>query len=81
MNDQSVPPLIDRHTHLEGALDPAWVRREADRRGLALPASLEALWSGQAVPFNGFIEAFLYGASLLDTREAVREGVGDETAT
>jgi adenosine deaminase len=75
MNDQSVPPLIDRHTHLEGALDPTWVRREADRRGLDLPASLEALWSGQAVPFNGFIEAFLYGASMLDTREAVCEAV------
>jgi len=68
-------PLIDRHTHLEGSLDPAWVRAEARRRGLGLPASLEALWSGGAVPFDGFIEAFLYGASLLDTHEAVREAV------
>jgi adenosine deaminase len=68
-------PLIDRHTHLEGSLDPAWVRREADRRGLVLPASLEALWSGQALPFEGFIEAFLFGAGLLDSREAVREAV------
>lgn len=68
-----VHPLIDRHTHLEGALDPAWVRRESNRRGLGLPASLEALWSGQAVPFDGFIEAFLFGAALLDSREAVRE--------
>ena len=70
-----VHPLIDRHTHLEGGLDPGWVRVEAARRGLGLPASLEALWSGGAVPFDGFIEAFLYGASLLDSREAVREAV------
>ena len=73
MNDPSAPPLIDRHTHLEGALDSAWVRREAGRRGLALPASLETLWSGGAVPFAGFIDAFLFGASLLNSREAVRE--------
>ncbi len=66
-------PLVDRHTHLEGALDPAWVRREAERRGLALPGPLEALWGGGAVPFEGFIEAFLFGASLLDSRAAVRQ--------
>ncbi len=71
----SHPPLIDRHTHLEGGLDPAWVRRESARRSLALPASLEALWSGEALPFEGFIEAFLFGAALLDSREAVREAV------
>lgn len=68
-------PLVDRHTHLEGALDPAWVRNEAERRGLALPGPLEALWSGAAVPFEGFIEAFLFGAMLLDSREAVHEAV------
>ena len=68
-------PLVDRHTHLEGALDPAWVRDEARRRGLGLPASLETLWAGRAVPFDGFIEAFLYGAALLDSREAVREAL------
>ncbi|MFZ1375805.1 MAG: amidohydrolase family protein [Geothrix sp.] len=69
------PPLIDRHTHLEGSLDPRWVRAEARRRGLLLPPSLEALWSGQAQSFDGFIEAFLFGAALLDSREAVREAV------
>jgi adenosine deaminase len=66
-------PLVDRHTHLEGALDPAWVRGEAERRGLALPASLVALWNGAALPFQGFIEAFLFGASLLDSCETVRQ--------
>jgi len=71
----TVHPLIDRHTHLEGSLDPAWVKREADRRGLNLPANLDALWSGSAVPFEGFIEAFLFGAALLDSRDAVREAV------
>lgn len=68
-------PRVDRHTHLEGALDPAWVRAEAGRRGLALPPPLEALWHGSAVPFQGFIEAFLFGAMLLDSRDAVREAV------
>ncbi len=75
MNGPFVPPLIDRHTHLEGSLDPDWVRLESERRGLGLPASLETLWSGSPVPFEGFIEAFLFGASLLDSREAVREAV------
>lgn len=73
MNDPSVPPLIDRHTHLEGGLDPAWVRRQADLRGLSLPGSLETLWSGAVVPFEQFIEAFLFGGALLDSRKAVRE--------
>jgi adenosine deaminase len=40
---------------------------------LNLPASLETLWSGKVVPFERFIEAFLFGATLMDTREAVRE--------
>ncbi|HEY3400526.1 MAG TPA: hypothetical protein VGK03_07825 [Geothrix sp.] len=75
MNDPSSHPLVDRHTHLEGSLDPAWVRSEAERRGLALPGPLESLWSGAAVPFEGFIEAFLFEATLLDSREAVREAV------
>jgi len=75
VNDPSIHPLIDRHTHLEGSLDPAWVRSEAEHRGLTLPGPLEALWSGAAVPFEGFIEAFLFGAALLDSREAVREAV------
>lgn len=75
MSRSALPPLIDRHTHLEGALEPAWVRKEAARRGRSLPGSLEALWSGAAVPFEGFIEAFLFGAGLLDSREAVCEAV------
>lgn len=73
MNGPSVRPLIDRHTHLEGALDPAWVRAEAAYRDLRLPDCLESLWSGVAVPFEQFIEAFLFGAALLGSREAVRE--------
>ncbi len=66
-------PLIDRHTHLEGALAPAWVQVEAARRGLSIPASLETLWSGGRVSFDGFIAAFLFGAGLLDSQAAVRE--------
>ena len=68
-------PLVDRQTHLEGALDPVWVRAEAARRGLIPPPDLEALWTGAAVPFQGFITAFLFGAALLDRREAVRDAV------
>ncbi len=66
---------VDRHCHLEGSLDPAWVRAEADTRGLTLPASLEALWRGEAVAFEAFIEAFLFGSRLLDSRAAIREAV------
>ncbi|HJW08124.1 MAG TPA: hypothetical protein VJ483_00725 [Holophagaceae bacterium] len=67
--------LIDRHTHLEGALDPDWVRRECARRGLVLPESLERLWRGEGVPFEGFIEAFLFGSRLLDSEGAILEAV------
>jgi len=68
--------LIDRHCHLEGSLDPAWVRSESERRGLALPAPLEALWRGEAVAFEAFIEAFLFGSKLLDSEGAIRAAVG-----
>lgn len=67
--------LIDRHCHLEGSLDPVWVRAEAARRGLALPASLDALWRGEAAPFEAFIEAFLFSAKLLDSEAAIRAAV------
>jgi adenosine deaminase len=33
------------------------------------------LWSGQVAPFPSFIEAFLFGASLLDSALAIREAV------
>lgn len=66
---------IDRHVHLEGSLDPAWVRTEASRRGLGIPASLEAFWRREAQPFDAFIEAFLFGAGLLDSAAAVAAAV------
>lgn len=67
--------LIDRHCHLEGSLDPAWVRTESFRRGLSLPGSLESLWRGEPVAFEAFIEAFLFGSRLLDSEAAVKEAV------
>ena len=73
MDPTSAPPLIDRHTHLEGSLDPDWVRGKAAHLSLAVPPSLETLWSGAAAPFEAFIEAFLFGAALLTTREDIRE--------
>ena len=66
---------VDRHTHLEGSLDPAWVRRMALAAGQVPPPTLEALWRHEPVPFEGFIEAFLYGCGLLRSAEAVREAV------
>lgn len=51
------------------------MRAESDGRGLALPASLEALWRGEAVPFEAFIEAFLFGSRLLDSEVAIRAAV------
>ena len=68
-------PAIDRHTHLEGSLDPRWVRRTAERRQLVIPPGLDALWRGERVAFESFIEAFLFGAGLLDSREAVAGAV------
>ena len=68
-------PGIDRHAHLEGGLDPRWVRDRARERGLAAPAPLEALWRGEAVPFEGFIEAFFFGCRFLCDAEAVRDAV------
>lgn len=68
-------PGIDRHAHLEGGLDPRWVRDRARERGLAAPAPLEALWRGEAVPFEGFIEAFFFGCRFLCNGDAVRDAV------
>ncbi len=73
-------PLIDRHVHLEGGLDPAWVRGEAALRDVALPSSLEALWRGEVQPFEAFIEAFLFGAQLLNSEAAVTAAVEAITA-
>ena len=69
-------PCIDRHVHLEGGLDPAWVRSQAEAARQQIPASLEALWRGEAQPFPGFIEAFLFSSGFLRGREAVRLALG-----
>ena len=44
---------VDRHTHLEGSLDPAWVRQRALEQGQTAPPALEALWRHEPVPFEG----------------------------
>jgi adenosine deaminase len=49
---------------------------QADLAGLQVPASLAALWRGEAQPFAGFIESFLFGSSFLSNREAVRQALG-----
>lgn len=68
-------PGIDRHVHLEGGLDQSWIRRQADAAGLRVPASLEGFWRGEAQPFSGFIEAFLFSSGFLHDREAVRSAL------
>ena len=69
------PARVDRHTHLEGSLDPGWVRRQAAATGQTPPRALEALWRNEAVPFEGFIEAFFFGCGFLRSAEAVQEAI------
>jgi len=71
--NQVLPPSVDKHTHLEGSLDPAWVRSEAQREGIALAPTLEALWRGETVPFEGFIPAFFCSCGFLRGAEAAQE--------
>lgn len=67
------PPPVDRHTHLEGSLDPAWVRAQAAREGKVPPETLEALWRRETIPFEGFIPAFFFSCGFLRSAEAARE--------
>ncbi|HWQ10912.1 MAG TPA: hypothetical protein VN436_17445 [Holophaga sp.] len=69
------PPSVDRHVHLEGSLDPAWVRARADERGRQVPAALEALWRREVVGFDAFIEAFFFACTFIRGEEVVRETV------
>jgi adenosine deaminase len=64
---------VDRHTHLEGSLDPAWVRAQAAREGKVPPETLEALWRRETIPFEGFIPAFFFSCGFLRSAEAARE--------
>jgi adenosine deaminase len=63
---------IDRHAHLEGSLDPSWVSARAG----GAPDSLEALWRGEAQPFESFIEAFFFAARLITDADSVRDAIG-----
>ena len=75
MTNQTACAGIDRHTHLEGSLDPHWVRTKALARGVQPPEELEALWRGEAVPFDGFIKAFFFACRFLRDAEAARDAV------
>lgn len=66
-------PRVDRHVHLEGSLNPAWVRQQAVDAGATVPDVLERLWRKEQVPFEGFIEAFFFGCSFLKNANAIRE--------
>ena len=52
------PRHIDRHVHLEGGLDPTWIRARAQEQDKKLPDSLEGLWQGADRSFEDFIESF-----------------------
>jgi adenosine deaminase len=67
--------MVDRHTHLEGSLEPSWIKEQAKRKGLAVPPELEALWQNSPLPFDSFITAFSFGCELLCNANAVREAV------
>jgi adenosine deaminase len=69
------PPRIDRHAHLEGSLDPAWVRLQAARLGKQVPAPVEALWRREVVSFEGFIEAFFFACGFIRGAEVVKETI------
>lgn len=69
------PRHIDRHVHLEGGLDPTWIRARAQEQDKKLPDSLEGLWQGADRSFEDFIEAFLFIASLIRSRDAIRDAV------
>lgn len=68
-------PAVDRHAHLEGSLDPHWLKTQARKEGRTPPPALEALWRQEPVPFESFIEAFFFGCGFLRDAESVREAV------
>lgn len=67
-----LPPRIDRHAHLEGSLDPAWIRLQAAKAGRQVPATLEALWRQEVISFEGFIEAFFFSCGFIRSAEVVK---------
>jgi adenosine deaminase len=77
MSRPAVPPCVrvDRHTHLEGSLDPAWVRQRALEEGLTPPPALESLWRNEPVPFEGFIRAFFFSCGFLRDAGAVTSAI------
>lgn len=69
------PPRFDRHAHLEGSLDPVWVRAQAAKAGKPVPATLEALWRREVVPFEGFIEAFFFACGFIRGSDVAHETI------
>jgi len=74
------PPRVDRHTHLEGSLDPLWLRARASEAGRSIPDSLNALWQRENLPFEAFIEAFFFACGFLRDAQAAREAIGAAVA-
>ncbi len=68
-------PRFDRHAHLEGSLDPAWVRAQAAKAGRPVPTALEALWRREIVPFEGFIEAFFFACGFIRGAEVAHKTI------
>jgi len=67
--------MVDRHTHLEGSLEPTWVKQQAKKKGLVIPQELESLWNHEILSFEGFITAFSFGCKLLSDTDAILEAV------
>jgi adenosine deaminase len=70
-----LPPRIDRHAHLEGSLDPTWVRKQAAQAGKTVPATLEALWRRELVDFEGFIGAFFFACGFIRGADVAKETI------
>ncbi len=70
------PPRVDRHTHLEGSLDPAYVRRRAEAIGKPVSTALEAYWRRDILDFDPhFLEAFFFACHFLDSADAARDAI------
>lgn len=74
---------IDLHLHLDGSLTPAYVIRQAEKQGIALPTQDEAeLLKYMCVPedcrdLNEYLEKFALPCSVLQTEDALTEAVAD----
>lgn len=64
---------VDRHTHLEGSIDPAWIKQQACKLGLEVPQELKKLWLKEKLDFDCFITAFNFSCKLLRNANDIKQ--------